>query len=176
MKKLLLLLMFWVFFIAWCNTEPKEPNPPLTEKPQIEELPKDEYYFWELVELGADFTFKSIEEATVITGDKEDLREDIVADEGVKYMILKMDITNKQKEAIVFHDRDFFQLIDQEERVYNPTTNIKIQYRWYFKDYFDWKELRPWIKTSATAVYEVPTDSTEFTIEWMDYIIHLKNK
>ncbi|SCZ81149.1 DUF4352 domain-containing protein [Acidaminobacter hydrogenoformans] len=99
------------------------------------------------------FKVKSVNETKAIKSTYSEAE----AQEGAKYVVLEVEVTNITKENITFDP--LFILIDQEERNFEVSDDT-----WILDDSMVYRELAPSIKENGVLVYEVPEDATSYVI------------
>lgn len=84
--------------------------------------------------------------------------EPILAKEGTKFILVSLDVMNTTKSAITLDQN--ITLLDNEEREFTSYEDSV----WAIDDYLNYRGLSPSIKESGRFVYEVPTDSSSYSL------------
>lgn len=81
-----------------------------------------------------------------------------VAKEGTKFVVVSMDVTNTTSSSFSL-PADFL-LIDSQKREFSTYSDTISA----VDEYLDYRELSPSVKESGVYVYEIPTDSSSYSI------------
>jgi len=99
----------------------------------------------------------SFEEKQILSGG---FGSPAVANEGAKFVIVSLFVTNTTDETFDFYIGDGFQLIDGKDRKFNSYDDTIGN----VKNYLSMRELAPSVKESGVIVYEVPEDAGNFAV------------
>lgn len=102
-----------------------------------------------------DLKVNSVEETKLLESTYGD---PVKAKDGTKFVLVSMDITNTTKTEITAPDD--LKLIDNEDREFSKYSDSIGA----IEDYLDYRDLAPSIKESGRFVYELPEDSTSYSI------------
>lgn len=129
----------------------------------MENNSKDEKeYTWRNIPLG-----KEVELATIkikLTGVEETKKlkssfSSDIAKEGTKFVLITAEIENITKDPLPFNNE--IPLHDNQDRRFNPYEDAI----WYTDNAFSYVELAPNIKETGTIIYNVPDDSTDYSLK-----------
>ncbi|HLL60745.1 MAG TPA: DUF4352 domain-containing protein [Candidatus Nitrosocosmicus sp.] len=83
-----------------------------------------------------------------------------VANEGAKFIVINLDITNTTNSSFSFPPDEVFVVVDDKEREYRTYANSIGN----IDEYLNYKDLTPSVKVTGNLVYEVPQDTERYSI------------
>lgn len=84
----------------------------------------------------------------------------VVAQEGTKFIVVNLDVVNTTDSDFLFDPNDVFRLVDNHERQFT-TFDESIG---SIDDYLNFQELSPGIKKTGNLVYQIPEDSSSYSL------------